>query len=123
MSVHSDNYSAAHFIDFDAGFAIPNAFSRHSTHLLCPSRSGPKYDKALQWGIPVVDMTWLTDVATTGVIASSSGSKPVTIEAPALDEKGKGKARVDEPVGQAKAQTMNDITNSASVAMTRCGWD
>lgn len=58
------------------GFKLAKSFSRHSTHLLCPSRSGAKFEKAQQWGVPVVDMSWLTDVATTGVIASTSAQTP-----------------------------------------------
>lgn len=41
---------------------------RVNTHLLCPSRSGLKYDKALQWKVPVVDMDWLYTIAKEGRI-------------------------------------------------------
>jgi len=45
----------------------PN-FSRRSTHLLCPSGTGAKFDKAREWGVPVVSMRWLEDVIRTGVV-------------------------------------------------------
>jgi hypothetical protein len=41
---------------------------RVNTHLLCPSRSGLKYDKALQWKVTVVDMDWLYNIAKEGHI-------------------------------------------------------
>ncbi|KZT29900.1 hypothetical protein NEOLEDRAFT_1084778 [Neolentinus lepideus HHB14362 ss-1] len=45
----------------------PN-FSRRSTHLLCPSATGVKYEKANEWSIPVVDLRWLEDIARLGII-------------------------------------------------------
>ena len=43
-------------------------FSRTTTHLLCPSATGAKYDKARVWGTPVVDMRWLSYIAKTGAM-------------------------------------------------------
>jgi DNA replication regulator DPB11 len=43
-------------------------FNRATTHLLCPSAVGAKYDKALQWGTPVVDMRWLSHIAKNGAL-------------------------------------------------------
>jgi DNA replication regulator DPB11 len=43
-------------------------FSRHSTHLLCPSGVGAKFEKAREWGTPVVALGWLAVVAKTGRI-------------------------------------------------------
>ena len=43
-------------------------FSRATTHLLCPSATGAKYDKARVWGTPVVDMRWLSYIAKTGAM-------------------------------------------------------
>ncbi|KAF7336075.1 hypothetical protein MSAN_02321500 [Mycena sanguinolenta] len=50
------------------GITLAPAFSRHATHLLCPSGTGAKYARALQWGVPVVDMRWLAAMARTGVV-------------------------------------------------------
>ncbi|KAJ6486725.1 hypothetical protein C8R45DRAFT_995644 [Mycena sanguinolenta] len=50
------------------GITLAPAFSRHATHLLCPSGTGAKYARALQWGVPVVDMNWLAAMAQTGVV-------------------------------------------------------
>lgn len=44
---------------------ISPAFSMQCTHLICPSREGVKYQKAKEWGIPVVDFEWLTGLART----------------------------------------------------------
>jgi DNA replication regulator DPB11 len=51
-----------------AGITLASAFSRRTTHLLCPSGTGAKYAHALQWGVPVVDMKWLAAMARTGIV-------------------------------------------------------
>lgn len=50
------------------GMPLAPAFSRLTTHLLCPARVGPKFDKAQEWGVPVVDMAWLEGVVRTGCV-------------------------------------------------------
>src|SRR6266702_3817280 len=44
------------------------AFSRSTTHLLCPCATGPKYARARTWGTPVIDMHWLSHIARTGAL-------------------------------------------------------
>jgi hypothetical protein len=44
------------------GIHFEASFSRRSTHLLCPSAQGLKYQKALEWNIPVVGNDWLVDM-------------------------------------------------------------
>ena len=46
------------------------AFSKRCTHLLCPSKQGPKYDRAQEWKILIVDLEWLKDIAISGRIPS-----------------------------------------------------
>lgn len=67
----------------------PN-FSRDTTHLLCPSKQGPKAEKALEWGIPVVDMFWLEGlpVSMTNSPMTEAGAKLL----PPLREDGEGEA-------------------------------
>jgi DNA replication regulator DPB11 len=43
-------------------------FNRATTHLLCPSAVGAKYDKARVWGTPVVNMHWLSHIAKNGAL-------------------------------------------------------
>jgi hypothetical protein len=43
-----------------------------TTHLVCPGRSGAKFDRAESWGIPVVDLEWLWDIGRSGRIGGSS---------------------------------------------------
>ncbi|KAF8834783.1 hypothetical protein BDN67DRAFT_959642 [Paxillus ammoniavirescens] len=50
------------------GVTLAPTFSRRSTHLLCPSGTGAKFDKALEWQIPVVSVAWLEDMAREGTI-------------------------------------------------------
>lgn len=52
----------------NVGINLTETFSRRTTHLLCPTREGPKFAKALEWNIPVVDMKWLTDIAISGQV-------------------------------------------------------
>ena len=46
-------------LTFETGASHAPTFSKKTTHLLCPSRQGPKAEKALEWGVPVVDTFWL----------------------------------------------------------------
>lgn len=50
------------------GITLEPTFSRRSTHLLCPTGTGAKFDKALEWRIPIVSLVWLEDIARTGTI-------------------------------------------------------
>ncbi|KIP11001.1 hypothetical protein PHLGIDRAFT_64495 [Phlebiopsis gigantea 11061_1 CR5-6] len=86
------------------GMNIAPSFSRRTTHLLCPSREGKKFDKAVEWSIPVVDMQWLENIVRTGVIFLQREASPPregTL-------KGKGKA-VEAP-----ADPLVDVTNGIS---------
>lgn len=55
-------FAPAEILILETGASHAPAFSRKTTHLLCPSRQGPKAEKALEWGIPVIDITWLEDL-------------------------------------------------------------
>lgn len=50
------------------GMTHAPTFNRATTHLLCPSAVGAKYDKARVWGTPVVDIRWLSHVAKNGAL-------------------------------------------------------
>lgn len=50
------------------GITLAPTFTRRSTILLCPSGTGLKYEKAQEWGVPVVGMEWLKEMATSGRI-------------------------------------------------------
>ncbi|KAI0695513.1 hypothetical protein C8T65DRAFT_698690 [Cerioporus squamosus] len=109
------------------GISLAPAFSRRSTHLLCPSGEGAKADKAREWGTPIVDMSWLAAIANTGEIPSThpasndnelldlpvaqgdwmAAEPPAPTPLPKSDVKGKGKE-------QATDSKMMDITNADS---------
>ncbi|KAF9223241.1 hypothetical protein BS17DRAFT_833222 [Gyrodon lividus] len=55
------------------GVTLAPTFSRRSTHLLCPCGTGAKFDKALEWRIPVVSVAWLEDMAREGTIPAVDG--------------------------------------------------
>ena len=101
------------------GITLAPTFSRHSTHLLCPSRQGAKAEKAVEWGVPIVDMAWLEAIARTGSIppVQSSGEsaqepgseqEPPLAEGdaqPGVDREGKERATISAEA------TILDITN------------
>ncbi|GBE88429.1 hypothetical protein SCP_1302440 [Sparassis crispa] len=97
------------------GVNIALNFSRRSTHLLCPSRTGAKVEKAREWGVPIVDMSWVTDVATTGAIPLVDRTPAVPepepeaameVDPSPADRKGKGREMAPE-------RPMANITNGA----------
>jgi DNA replication regulator DPB11 len=55
------------------GINLASTFSRRATHLLCPSGTGLKFEKACQWGIPVVNLHWLVKMAESGQIPGLDG--------------------------------------------------
>lgn len=83
------------------GITLAQTFSRRSTHLLCPSACGAKYDKAREWNIPVVGMAWLEDMATEGKV-------------PDINEYLIGDAGDRVAKGKAKNVQMIDTTNNAN---------
>ncbi|KIY66758.1 hypothetical protein CYLTODRAFT_491227 [Cylindrobasidium torrendii FP15055 ss-10] len=48
------------------GMEVEPVFSKKVTHLLCPSGVGAKYNRAREWGIPVIGMGWVEEAARTG---------------------------------------------------------
>ncbi|KAI0079135.1 hypothetical protein K474DRAFT_1696562, partial [Panus rudis PR-1116 ss-1] len=91
------------------GFAIAPNFSRRTTHLLCPSRNGLKYEKAQEWRIPVVGMEWIEEMVRIGSVPVVEGFGDVSeggpngpVEIVQAKDTGKGKMRAD---------AMVDITN------------
>ena len=47
---------------------MTDKLTRQNTHLICPCGEGPKFTKALEWQIPVVNLQWLFDTVTTASI-------------------------------------------------------
>lgn len=105
-------------ISFCKGITLAPGFSRQSTHLLCPTGAGPKYARARQWGVPVVDMGWLAAMAQTGAVpaveaflvspADGEDAEPVNpADANARkSSKGKEKEKIEDTL------QMQDITNN-----------
>lgn len=121
------------------GINLAPIFSRQATHLLCPSGTGLKFEKACQWGIPVVNVHWLVKMAESGQIPGLDG---FLVSAPACDvqalealdrmvvdeesakykndlkgkgraiEEGKERARDQSIDGDIVGDQMNGITNS-----------
>lgn len=82
---------------------------------MCPSGTGPKYEKAREWNIPVVNREWLTAIAATSTIPSVSeytvmpgvpGDHVVEKDSAIIDTKGKGKAHDN-------GETRNEFGNEA----------
>lgn len=43
-------------------FQFTSYFSKHNTLLIAAKGEGAKYNHAKKWGIPVVNVQWLTDI-------------------------------------------------------------
>lgn len=84
------------------GMTLAPVFSRQATHLLCPSATGAKFNKAREWGVPVVHMGWLTEAVRMGVVPDTHAFLVTSMN------KGKGKADDDS--------AMIDITNGMKLA-------
>ncbi|KAF9554743.1 hypothetical protein CPC08DRAFT_726916 [Agrocybe pediades] len=95
------------------GITFTPTFSRKCTHLLCPSGTGQKYDKAREWGVPVVGREWLMMLCETGevpvrgvgeVLGGAGEGVEMDVDIPGggelstkkKDLKGKGKERAQE---------------------------
>jgi DNA replication regulator DPB11 len=100
-------------------------FSRRTTHLLCPSGQGAKFDKAGEWQIPVVGNAWLAEMIQLGAIPTTNGfligaggvqipperlpELSLSVDVNALLRPDKGKLKQTESLGG-----MSDITNGLS---------
>ncbi|KAF8512497.1 hypothetical protein JB92DRAFT_2928157 [Gautieria morchelliformis] len=106
------------------GGNLPLTFSRHSTHLVCPSGCGAKYEKAREWGVSVVGLEWLFMIATGGKIPLTQELEvdhgrgqdfPMLIDARTgrqMDIEGKRKEGPTET--EEREVAIIDITNGAS---------
>ncbi|TCD70891.1 hypothetical protein EIP91_001199 [Steccherinum ochraceum] len=106
------------------GLSLAPNFSRRTTHLLCPSMTGAKFDKAVEWGIPVVDLGWMERLAKEGLVPPveidgghpsyrSEPSSPRVAADPLperdpVDRKGKGKANDADVANNAPLPLLND---------------
>ncbi|KAF5388734.1 hypothetical protein D9757_004856 [Collybiopsis confluens] len=50
------------------GLELSSNFTKRTTHLLCPSATGLKFEKAQEWGIPVLGMEWVEQMKKSGVV-------------------------------------------------------
>ncbi|KAJ3888782.1 hypothetical protein GG344DRAFT_52945 [Lentinula edodes] len=94
------------------GLTLLSNFSKRATHLLCPSAEGLKFEKAQEWGVPVVNMTWLEEMKRSGVVPAVHEhlvpSKPRPIgKSDEINPKGKHKDTDNE-------MPIADITNHDS---------
>lgn len=82
--------SSSESLKFETGAIHAPTFSKKTTHLMCPSRQGPKAEKALEWGIPIVDMLWLENLlmSTTNSLMTEDGTNSL----PPLSEDQGGEA-------------------------------
>ncbi|KJA25092.1 hypothetical protein HYPSUDRAFT_214141 [Hypholoma sublateritium FD-334 SS-4] len=116
------------------GIALATTFTRHSTHLICPSGTGLKFEKAREWDIPVIDVQWLAAMASSGAIPQVheflvNGSfvpeiyDDLRMQVDRKDVKGKGKAIDNAPIADTKNamdveddSRIHDITNNEALA-------
>jgi hypothetical protein len=105
--------------DCNAGITLTTTFSRRCTHLLCPPRTGPKFDKAGEWGIPVVGMEWVQLMATKGVVPDVNvGAKMDETQERAVMKSARAKGKEKE---KEEDYGIVDITNSECLSVAHAG--
>ncbi|KAG8965377.1 hypothetical protein FRC00_004533 [Tulasnella sp. 408] len=101
------------------GINVPDIFSKTVTHLICPSREGAKYDKALSWNIEVVDMDWLWEIARSGRV---EGETSETVEhkqqSPIADITNTSSGEMDSRRSDSKTEEDKTIKPSPSKAIS-----
>lgn len=80
------------------GITHAPTFTRRTTHLLCPSREGKKFEKAPEWGIEVVGMEWLHAVAREGRVPGKVVASGKALSSGSASMKGKGKGRMGDDI-------------------------
>ncbi|KAL1686480.1 hypothetical protein GGG16DRAFT_128671 [Schizophyllum commune] len=80
------------------GITHAPTFTRRTTHLLCPSREGKKFEKAPEWGIEVVGMEWLHAVAREGRVPGKVAGLGIAKASGSASAKGKGKGRMGDDI-------------------------
>jgi len=55
------------------GITSTSVFNRRNTHLLCHAATGPKFERAQEWGIPVVSIAWLNELSEMGRVPDTKG--------------------------------------------------
>ncbi|KAI6099787.1 hypothetical protein F5141DRAFT_1143582 [Pisolithus sp. B1] len=105
------------------GITIAQTFSRRSTHLLCPSAKGAKFDKALEWRIPVVSMEWLNSMARDGSVPDTGRYLVTYLQNDLVSHPPSGNAnatlgtKVDKGKGREVDVLMGEVTNSKGVVL------
>ncbi|KAF9650190.1 hypothetical protein BDM02DRAFT_3259867 [Thelephora ganbajun] len=79
-------------------------FSKKTTHLLCPSRQGPKAEKALKWGIPIVDMAWLESLLVSTINSPMAGHDVNPLPSLCENNEGVEPTSAPKPVLQSNAE-------------------
>ncbi|KAF9078080.1 hypothetical protein BDP27DRAFT_1310729 [Rhodocollybia butyracea] len=78
------------------GVNLLSNFSKRATHLFCPSAQGLKFDKAQEWGVPVVGMDWVEELKVTGIVPDVRLRAAIKKPEKVNDIKGKRKVSDDE---------------------------
>lgn len=55
-------FNNSNMTEIPLNFQFTTYFSKHNTLLISARSDGPKFAHAKKWGIPVVNVQWLTDV-------------------------------------------------------------
>lgn len=61
------------------GSCFTKKLTRKNTHLVCKGSDGPKYRKALEWGLRIVTIEWLLDCAEKGAYIDPQKYKDMNI--------------------------------------------
>ncbi|KAG9117283.1 hypothetical protein FRC07_007382 [Ceratobasidium sp. 392] len=85
--LNNEQESAAKRLVKTLGITVTETFAKRvTTHLICESKDGIKHQKALQWGIPVVDISWLYSIARDGRIPEVEKNAAVPMDTDLLGD-------------------------------------
>ena len=91
------------------------------THLVCRGTRGEKYQRALEWGVSIVDLEWLDDVCTTGRVpaipdspTSERGSSPHKNRSPSAISSAKVASPSPRNAAEVRARRWNRNTGRSS---------
>ncbi|ETV96810.1 hypothetical protein, variant [Aphanomyces invadans] len=104
------------------GATLTSKFSKRNTHLVCRVPDGPKYIKAVEWKVPVVDANWLVTSASAAMFQPyPTLVQPRRGDAPDLSKKRKSldSIRNEDETGLPSAAKMSQVVGATKGGLSQ----